>query len=264
MNSEASITEEDARVTSRDGRIKKREDRFHKRDGRISPVEVRIHKRRPRTRITRKRVDIDRPWAARSVRGASPRECRLQRERCKAEGGSTLPEVEHRSLVIPGRACSNPAVPIEIERKFLVRNDAWKHGVKPVRITQGYLSRVNERVVRVRLSGGKGWLTVKGKARGPLRREYEYEIPSSHAAEMLDQLCERPLLDKLRYRIPQGDVTWEVDEFLGDNAGLVVAEVELTRGGHLISLPDWVGEEVTNDPRYHNNQLAAHPYSTWK
>lgn len=155
-------------------------------------------------------------------------------------------------------------MPIEIERKFLVRNDSWKQGVKPTRITQGYLSRVNERVVRVRLAGGKGWLTVKGKARGPLRREYEYEIPPAHAAEMLDQLCERPLLDKLRHQIPMGDVTWEVDEFLGENAGLVIAEVELPKDGHPIALPEWVGEEVTNDSRYQNNHLAAHPYSAWK
>jgi adenylate cyclase len=155
-------------------------------------------------------------------------------------------------------------VPREIERKFLVRSDAWKQGGRPARITQGYLSRVNERVVRVRLAGGKGWITVKGKSQGPRRKEFEYEIPPAHAAEMLDQLCERPLLDKLRYRIPIGDVTWEVDEFLGENAGLVVAEVELARDGHPIALPDWVGAEVTDDPRYYNNHLVSHPYSTWK
>lgn len=163
----------------------------------------------------------------------------------------------------PNRRVALLPVPVEIERKFLVTSDAWKQGVKPIRITQGYLSRVNERVVRVRLAGGKGWITVKGKARGPLRREYEYEIPAAHAAEMLDQLCERPLLDKLRYRIPSGDVTWEVDEFLGDNAGLVVAEVELTRDGHPIVLPSWVGAEVTDDFRYSNNHLVGHPFSTW-
>ncbi len=155
-------------------------------------------------------------------------------------------------------------VPREIERKFLVRSDAWKQGGKPTRITQGYLSRVNERVVRVRLAGGKGWITVKGKSHGPRRKEFEYEIPPAHAAEMLDQLCERPLLDKLRYRIPIGDVVWEVDEFLGENAGLVVAEVELARDGHPIALPDWVGAEVTDDPRYYNNHLVSHPFSTWK
>ncbi len=155
-------------------------------------------------------------------------------------------------------------VPREIERKFLVRSDAWKQGGKPTRITQGYLSRVNERVVRVRLAGGKGWITVKGKSHGPRRKEFEYEIPAAHAAEMLDQLCERPLLDKLRYRIPIGDVVWEVDEFLGENAGLVVAEVELARDGHPIALPDWIGAEVTDDPRYYNNHLVSHPFSTWK
>jgi adenylate cyclase len=155
-------------------------------------------------------------------------------------------------------------VPYEIERKFLVTSDAWKQGVKPIRITQGYLSRVNERVVRVRLTAGKGWLTVKGKSHGPRRREYEYEIPHAHAAEMLDQLCERPLLDKLRYEVRSGDVLWEVDEFLGENAGLVVAEVELPNDEPLSSLPEWVGAEVTDDPRYSNNHLVAHPFSTWK
>lgn len=156
-------------------------------------------------------------------------------------------------------------MPREIERKFLVRSDAWKQAAgKPARITQGYLSRVNERVVRVRLAAGKGWVTVKGKPQGPRRKEFEYEIPPAHAAEMLDQLCERPLLDKLRYRIPIGDVVWEIDEFLGENGGLVIAEVELARDGHPIALPDWIGVEVTDDPRYYNNHLVSHPYSTWK
>jgi adenylate cyclase len=155
-------------------------------------------------------------------------------------------------------------VPYEIERKFLVTSEAWKQGVKPVRVTQGYLSRVNERVVRVRLAGGKGWITVKGKSHGPRRREYEYEIPHAHAAEMLDQLCERPLLDKLRYKVPSCDVVWEVDEFLGENAGLVVAEVELSQDEELSCLPEWIGAEVTDDPRYANSHLVAHPFSTWK
>jgi adenylate cyclase len=151
-------------------------------------------------------------------------------------------------------------VPHEIERKFLVRSDAWKENAKPVRITQGYLSRVNERVVRVRLAGGKGWITIKGKSHGPRRREYEYEIPAGHAAEMLDQLCERPLLDKLRYRVDVKGVTWEIDEFLGENAGLVVAEVELKKDTALVPLPDWIGAEVTDDSRY--NHLVSHPFST--
>lgn len=155
-------------------------------------------------------------------------------------------------------------MPHEIERKFLVRSDAWKTGAKPVRVTQGYLSRVNERVVRVRLAGGKGWITVKGKSHGQRRREYEYEIPAAHAAEMLDQLCERPLIDKLRYRVDVKGVTWEVDEFLGDNTGLIIAEVELSRNGQPVPLPDWVGVEVTDDARYYNNHLASHPFSTWK
>jgi len=155
-------------------------------------------------------------------------------------------------------------VPYEIERKFLVTSDEWKRGSKPIRITQGYHSRVNERVVRVRLAAGKGWITVKGKSHGPRRREYEYEIPHVHAAEMLDQLCERPLLDKLRYEVRVGESLWEVDEFLGENAGLVVAEVELAYDEQPPSLPEWIGAEVTDDPRYANNHLATHPFSSWK
>ena len=169
-----------------------------------------------------------------------------------------------RTLAWTGNLWLSRGVPYEIERKFLVTSDAWKHGVKPIRITQGYLSRVNERVVRVRLAAGKGWLTVKGKSHGPRRREYEYEIPHAHAAEMLDQLCERPLLDKLRYEVRVGELIWDVDEFLGENAGLVVAEVELAHDNQLPSLPEWIGAEVTDDSRYANNHLAVHPFSTWK
>ena len=154
-------------------------------------------------------------------------------------------------------------MPREFDRKFLVRSDAWKQGEKPIRITEGYLSRTNERVVRVRLAGGKGSIAVKGRAQGPRRKEFEYDIPPAHAAEMLDQICERPLLDKLRHRISVAGITWEIDEFLGENAGLVIAEVQLARNGQPIALPDWVGAEITDDPRYYNNQLVSRPYSTW-
>ena len=154
-------------------------------------------------------------------------------------------------------------MPREIDRKFLVRSDAWKQGGKPARITQGYLSRTNERIVRVRLAGGKGFIAVKGKAQGPRRKEFEYEIPAAHAAEMLDQICERPLLDKLRHRVTVDGIMWEVDEFLGENAGLVLAQVGLAHNVQPIALPDWVGTEVTNDPRYSNNHLVSHPYGTW-
>jgi adenylate cyclase len=155
-------------------------------------------------------------------------------------------------------------VPREIERRFLVQSDAWKQGGKPIRITQGYLSRVNERVVRVRLAGGKGSITIKGRAQGHRRKEFEYEIPAAHAAEMLDQVCERPILDKLRHHVSIAGIVWEVDEFLGENAGLVIAEVGLARNGQLIALPHWVGAEITDDSRYFNSQLVSHPYSTWK
>ena len=155
-------------------------------------------------------------------------------------------------------------MPREIERKLLVRSEAWKQVGKPVRITQGYLSRTNERVVRVRLAGGKGSIAVKGRAQGPRRKEFEYEIPAAHAAEMLDQICERPLLDKLRHRVSAAGISWAVDEFLGENAGLVIACVELARDGNPIALPDWIGAEITDDPRYNNNHLVSHPFSPWK
>jgi CYTH domain-containing protein len=118
--------------------------------------------------------------------------------------------------------------------------------------------------VRVRIAGDAGFLTVKGRAVGASRAEYEYAIPREHAEEMLDQLCQRPLVEKTRYRIPWGGLTWEVDVFHGDNAGLVVAEVELEDEGQAIDLPPWVGREVTGDGRYANASLVARPYATWR
>jgi adenylate cyclase len=151
----------------------------------------------------------------------------------------------------------------EIERKFLVNGDSWRSLATGKRYRQGYLSTVKERTVRVRTAGDRGYITVKGITVNATRSEYEYEVPLSDANEMLYNLCERPLIEKVRYRIPIGPVTWEVDEFEGENRGLVTAEVELTDENQQFSLPDWIGTEVTKDPRYFNANLVAHPYSKW-
>ncbi len=152
----------------------------------------------------------------------------------------------------------------EIERKFLVTSDDWRALATGTRYRQGYLSTVKERTVRVRTIDDKGFLTVKGVSVGATRSEYEYEIPAADAGEMLDDLCEKPIIEKNRYKIPLGDVVWEVDEFFGVNAGLIVAEVELQSEDQSFPKPAWIGEEVTGDPKYFNASLIAHPYSTWK
>jgi adenylate cyclase len=151
----------------------------------------------------------------------------------------------------------------EIERKFLVKGDSWRAQARGKRYRQGYLSTVKERTVRVRVAGEQGFVTIKGVTVGAARAEYEYEIPLPDANEMLDRLCERPLVEKTRYRIPQGDVVWEIDEFAGDNRGLIVAEVELKDERQTVTLPEWIGEEVTGDPRYFNANLVAKPFTTW-
>lgn len=156
----------------------------------------------------------------------------------------------------------------EIERKFLVKPGQWPK-VAGAHYRQGYLSTDPERTVRVRSthdhgSGTQhGYFTVKGKMVGVSRSEYEYEIPIEDAQELLDQLCRRPLIEKIRYRVVQDDVTWEIDEFLGENAGLVVAEVELQDPDQLFTKPDWIEREVTGDPRYSNSNLVAHPFCQW-
>ena len=152
---------------------------------------------------------------------------------------------------------------VEIERKFLLRGDAWRALGQPVLLRQGYLSSNKERVVRVRIEDGQGVLTIKGRTVGASRGEWEYPIPLDEATELLDGLCERPLIEKYRRRIAFGQHVWEVDEFLGANAGLVVAEIELSSEDEAFDKPDWVGEEVTDDVRYLNANLIRHPYSAW-
>ena len=154
-------------------------------------------------------------------------------------------------------------MPQEIERKFLVRGEGWRSLGEGVAYRQGYLSTVAERTVRVRLIRDRGYLTIKGISVGATRTEYEYEIPADEAGEMLDNLCERPLIEKTRYRIKHMGLTWEVDEFGGDNAGLIIAEVELDAEDQAIVLPDWVGGEVTGDRRYYNANLISHPFTSW-
>lgn len=151
----------------------------------------------------------------------------------------------------------------EIERKFLVKGDSWRGLAAGNRYRQGYLSTVKERTVRVRAAGDKGFITVKGISVGAARSEYEYEIPLADANEMLDRLCQKPLVEKTRYRIPQGAVAWEIDEFEGDNLGLITAEVELKDEKQSVTLPGWIGQEVTGDPRYFNSNLVAKPFTTW-
>jgi adenylate cyclase len=152
----------------------------------------------------------------------------------------------------------------EIERKFLVNTAKWRGPNDGVRYRQGYLSTVKERTVRVRTAGDKGFLTVKGVNVGAVRAEYEYEIPLADANQMLDRLCERPLIEKTRYRIPHQGKVWEVDEFEGANQGLTTAEVELKNENEPVAIPDWVEREVTGDPRYYNANLVAHPFREWR
>ncbi len=153
---------------------------------------------------------------------------------------------------------------VELERKFRVVGAEWKARAVGVPYRQGYLSTVKERTVRVRTVGDRGFLTVKGLTTGVARLEFEYEIPVADAQRMLDDLCERPLVVKTRYRVPHGALVWEIDEFHADNEGLVVAEVELSDVGQRFDRPAWLGEEVSADPRYFNANLISHPYSTWR
>jgi adenylate cyclase len=153
---------------------------------------------------------------------------------------------------------------VEIERKFLVQGDGWRTQGEPVLLRQGYLSSQAERTVRVRIEGERALLTIKSKNVGAARGEWEYPIPLGDAAELLDRLCERPLIEKYRRRIPFAGFVWEVDEFLGENAGLVVAEIELPAEDTVFDKPDWAGAEVTHDLRYLNSRLIKQPYTSWK
>jgi adenylate cyclase len=152
---------------------------------------------------------------------------------------------------------------VEIERKFLLQGEAWRALAEPVLLRQGYLSTDPARTVRVRIEGGQATLTIKGQSAGATRGEWEYPVPLDEAGELLDQLCQQPLLEKYRRRIAYRGHTWEVDEFLAANAGLVVAEIELGSEHEAFDKPDWIGAEVTGDSRYYNSNLIRLPYSMW-
>ena len=151
---------------------------------------------------------------------------------------------------------------IEIERKYLVKGNQWKSLAEGIVYKQGYIVTVGKQTVRVRIVGDRGYLTIKGANVGTVRSEFEYAIPLQDAEEMLNTLCDRPLIEKIRYKIPYGDLVWEVDEFLGDNAGLIIAEVELTSADQKVDLPEWIDKQVT-DAKYFNSNLAKYPYSKW-
>ena len=151
----------------------------------------------------------------------------------------------------------------EIERKFLINGTSWKAEAEGTFVRQGYLSADEEQTVRVRTIGEEGFLTIKGPTHGVSRLEFEYSIPLADAERMLDELCAHPLIEKTRYKIRHRHLVWEVDEFSGDNEGLVVAEVELSHEDEEISPPDWIGEEVSGDPRYFNSNLSVHPFTEW-
>ncbi|MBD1996394.1 CYTH domain-containing protein [Leptolyngbya sp. FACHB-541] len=152
----------------------------------------------------------------------------------------------------------------EIERKFLVVGDEWRKSAIGTSYRQGYIFSDVRRTVRVRVAGEKGFLTIKGTAVGLVRPEFEYAIPTEDATLMLDTLCDRPLIEKTRHVLRQGDLTWEIDEFAGENQGLIVAEVELSDENQPVELPSWIGPEVSHDPRYFNAALAKNPFSHWK
>lgn len=150
----------------------------------------------------------------------------------------------------------------EIERKFLVQGPGWKAATRVVHIRQGFLAAERERTVRVRIAGDRAFLTVKSALKGIVRQEFEYQIPVADADQIL-KLCLRPWIEKRRHLISHQGMTWEVDEFLGENEGLVLAEIELETEDQDFARPDWLGQEVSRDPRYLNANLVKRPYKEW-
>lgn len=154
---------------------------------------------------------------------------------------------------------------IEIERKFLTLSEGWKsQTVRSVSIRQGYLARGPEASVRVRVAGDQAWITIKGRSSGISRTEFEYPVPLEDAEQLLEHHCPGRHIEKRRHWVPNAEHTWEVDVFEGANRGLVMAEIELQHVDEAFVLPDWVGMEVSDDPRYFNAYLAEHPYREWK
>lgn len=156
----------------------------------------------------------------------------------------------------------------EIERKFLLKNDSWRQAVKKsTRFMQGYLNQIEENSckssVRVRIEGDVANLNIKSLEIGLSRDEYEYPIPLADAEKMLKKLSVGPIVEKIRYLVDYAGLTWEIDEFFGDNTGLVIAEVELEDEQQIFAMPDWAGLEVTHDVKYYNVSLSKHPYKEW-
>jgi len=151
----------------------------------------------------------------------------------------------------------------EIERKFLLTGDTWRSLAKGTKYRQGYLNSAKKRIVRVRTIDDRGYLTIKGITTGATRVEYEYDIPENDATAMLNDLCEKPIIEKNRYKIEFAGLVWEVDEFFGENQGLIVAEVELEREEQSFDKPEWIGDEVTGDPKYFNSNLILNPFTKW-
>jgi adenylate cyclase len=152
----------------------------------------------------------------------------------------------------------------EIERKFLVTGDSWRGAVESQQhVMQGYLANGENATVRVRVKGDAAYLTIKGMMTGISRAEYEYQIPVADAQAMLKDLAVSPAIDKTRYLVRCGAHVWELDVFAGDNAGLVMAELELASEDESFQLPEWAGEEVSDDLRYYNVNLSRHPYKRW-
>lgn len=151
----------------------------------------------------------------------------------------------------------------EIERKFLVGDESFKLFSSGVFYRQGYLNQDKDRTVRVRIAGDHAYVTIKGLTNGLERLEFEYLIPIDDANEMLETICIKPLIEKYRYRIESNGHLWEVDEFVGDNEGLIVAEVELQSAEEYVIMPDWVGKEVTGDVKYFNSNLVINPFKKW-
>ncbi|MGH8607180.1 MAG: CYTH domain-containing protein [Gammaproteobacteria bacterium] len=152
----------------------------------------------------------------------------------------------------------------EIERKFLVQNDRWRRlAAAGVRYVQGYLANNQRCSVRVRVAGEEAWLNIKSADLGISRTEFDYAVPAAEAKEILASLCERPLIEKTRYRVLHAARKWEIDVFEGENQGLVIAELELNAVNEGFEKPDWVGEDVSHDRRYYNVHLVKHPYKDW-
>ncbi|GGF51103.1 CYTH domain-containing protein [Azorhizobium oxalatiphilum] len=148
---------------------------------------------------------------------------------------------------------------VEVERKFLVTSDDWRANATGASFRQGYIDTSDETTVRVRIAGDAAFLTIKGPSEGMSRAEFEYPIPLSDAQDMLRDLCRRPLIEKTRYDVSFGGKLWSVDVFGAENSGLIMAEVELDHPAESVPLPPWVGEEVTEDPRYRNSALSLSP-----